>query len=734
MGISAPSIAGLVILVRLTGLLQSWEWAAFDYYMRLIPQLPPDDRIVIVGIDEADLRYIKQGIVPDEVYANLIEKLKTRHPRAIGFDIYRDLPVPPGHQELVKVFTSTPNLVGIEKVVGDSSRDAVAPPPTLKALGQVGANDLILDADNKVRRGLLSLTAPNGETVYSFGLYVALLYLQKEGIAPQIVAGTDNWWRLGTQVLVPFEENDGGYVRATASGYQVLLNYRGRSFDTVSMTDILKERVPKDWGRDRIILIGTVGESFNDSFFTPYSGGLFAIPKPMSGVEIQAHLASQLLSIALDGRPLIKSWSEPWEWLWILLWSGAGAVLTWMGRYKDGVGIWSFSRTVAPMLAVGVLLGSTCIAFAWSWWLPVVPPFLGLTGSAVAITAYIARTAGSIRQTFGRYLTDEVVAKLLESPEGLKLGGQRQKITILTSDLRGFTALSEQLSPEEVVSILNIYLKSMLEVIAQYQGTIDKFMGDGILVLFGAPTVRADDAKRAIACAVAMQLAMMEVNKELERLGFPSLQMGIGINTGECVLGNIGSEQHTEYTVIGREINLAFRIEAYTTSSQILISEATLQEVGRSLLRIDGYKQVQTKGVKEAIAIYEVGGIGDEYNLFLPKEEEDFLLLPAEINLSYQILDGKKIGNTLFKGRLVKLSAKGAEVRAENGLAESIPPPLSQIKLNFFKADGYEEISEDMYASVLEQPASQGTFYIHFTFKPPAVAVLLDALYEFIKD
>ena len=155
-------------------------------------------------------------------------------------------------------------------------------------------------------------------------------------------------------------------------------------------------------------------------------------------------------------------------------------------------------------------------------------------------TAQLKQKNELICKLFGRYLSDEVVANLLSSPEGLKLGGQRRNITILISDLRGFTATSERKSPEEVVEILNFYLGCMADVISQYQGTIIEFMGDGILVLFGAPTAREDDAVRSVACACAMQLAMGEVNAKMKELGLPQLEMGIGLNTGEVVVGNIG--------------------------------------------------------------------------------------------------------------------------------------------------------------------------------------------------
>ncbi|HBL57381.1 MAG TPA: adenylate/guanylate cyclase domain-containing protein [Cyanobacteria bacterium UBA8803] len=728
--IAGPTVAGLVILLRLTGIFQSWEWAAYDQYLRLRPPEPRDDRIAIVGIDEADVKEIGQPIIPDGVYAQLLEKLKAQKPRGIGLDIYRDLPVEPGHQELVRVFESTPNLVGIQKVVGDGRREAVAPPPALKAKGQVGANDVIFDADTKSRRGLLQVQASTGEIVPSFSLYLGLLYLDAQGITLKEIDPKKNIWQLGKTIFFRLKANHGGYVRTDANGHQILLNYRGpsKSFETVSMHDVLKNRVPKDWARDRIILIGFVGESFQDFIFTPYSSSLFALPERMAGVELHANLTSQVISAALEGRPLIKSWSEPAEWLWILLWSTVGALLSWRGRYQGGMRKVSFTQALGPILAGGVLVGSTYGAVLTGWWIPIVPPLLAMSGAAIAITAYLARNADKIRETFGRYLTDQVVANLLENPDGAKLGGERRNITILTSDLRGFTATSERLPPEEVVQILNLYLGYMADVITEYQGTIDEFMGDGILVLFGAPTLREDDAQRAIACAVAMQLAMIPVNQEMQQLGLPPLKMGIGINTGEVVVGNIGSSKRTKYGVVGSQVNLTYRIESYTTEGQILVSESTLKAAGPGL-RIDGEKQVQPKGIKEPITIYDIGGIGEPYNLFLTKEEEVFLPLPEEIPCQYAVLDGKHISDSLLKASLIKLSDKGGEVRSPNPVA-----PLTNIKMNLFTPDNPSQASEDIYAKVLEKPTENSGFYIYFTAMPPDIQKMIENLYKSCKN
>ncbi len=539
---------------------------------------------------------------------------------------------------------------------------------------------------------------------------------------------------MGNQLFTPFEENDGSYVRADASGYQILLNYRGQTghFETVSLTDILEERVPSGWGRDRIILIGKVGESFNDLFYTPYSSSLLGLSQPMAGVEVQANLISQIISAALNERPLIQTWSEPQEWLWIFIWSGVGATLTWQWQNKTKKFL---SLTLSKYLTLEalILFGSTYIALTLGWWIPVVPPLLAIAGSSFAITGYAAGTAGVMRKTLARYLSNEIVSNLLESKEGLKIGGKRQCITILTSDLRGFTALSEQLSPEDVVEIINTYLKDILKIITKYGGTIDKLLDDGIMVLFDDPIVREDDAERAVACALEMQLEMVSINKKMKSLGLPTLEMGIGINTGDAVVGNIGSEEHTEYTAIGWEVNWAFRIETYATGNQILISNATKEAVGISKLRIDSKKEIKPKGISTPINIYEVGGIGDsgKYNPFLPKEEEILLPLEKAIPVFYLIVEGKHISNTVFKGNLVRLSHRGAEIEMNKYASTDLMPlPHSNIQLNLLNPDNTSFMSEHIYGKVLKVQEASKTFYIRFTFKPTSVIGQLDSLHQ----
>ncbi|MGL5081001.1 MAG: CHASE2 domain-containing protein [Microcoleaceae cyanobacterium] len=732
--ISAPSIAALVILLRLTGILQFWEWGAYDTYLRYRPSQPPENRIVIVGIDEADLQNVGQAIIPDGVYAELIKKLRDMQPRAIGLNIYRDLPVPPGHKELMKVLETTPNLVGIQKVVGDERQDAIAPPPPLAARGLVGASDLILDADYRVRRGLLYLTDNQEQTIFSFGLLVALLYLEAEGITPETLEGTDRW-QLGAEVFVPLNPSDGGYVKADTQGYQLLLNYQGERghFDIVSLTDVLEGQVPPDWGRDRIILIGSVGESLSDLFATPYSGGWLTYLEPMAGVEIQAHLANQIIRAAKGDTALIRTWSDVQEMIWIVIWSGIGAIFAWQWRYTYGK-FFSMPQILRLVIAASVLFFITYVAFLQGWWIPIVPPMLAMLGSALAITGYMAHKAGLIRETFGRYLSNEVVAQLLESQNHTMLEARRQLVTILIADLRGFTVLVERSTPENVVNILNVYLEHMSAVIARYEGTIDKYTGDGIMVIFGAPTSHEDEPQRVVACAIAMQLEMEQVNQKLKTLNFPTLEMGIGINTGEAVVGNIGSNEHIEYTAIGYEVNLAFQIEACALGGQIFISEFTQEAVGSVHLRIDGEKQISPRGTNRPLTICEVGGIGEPYNLFLPKENNVLLSLQKELPIQYFLLEGKHTTSIFFEAYLTQLSRKGAEIRIDPIKVALMPPLQGDIKLRVLTLSPQFSASDEVYGKVIKNVPHQKRFYVRFTFKPPVVETYLDAVYRSLQQ
>jgi adenylate cyclase len=325
-----------------------------------------------------------------------------------------------------------------------------------------------------------------------------------------------------------------------------------------------------------------------------------------------------------------------------------------------------------------------------------------------------------IRQTFGRYLSDDIVESILERPDGLKIGGEKRQATILMSDLRGFTSLSEGLPAEDVVAMVNIYLETMTDIILKYQGTIDEFIGDGILVIFGAPFQRPDDAQRAVACAMEMQLAMASVNDRNRQAGYPEVALGIGVNTGKMVVGNIGSKKRMKYGVVGRHVNLTSRIESYTVGGQIFISEGTLKECG-DIVQIDNAMQVMPKGVKEPLTIYEVGGIGGDYQLFLPsKPEVDWIGLAQSLPIQFTVLEGRHVGELRHNAAIIKLAPKMAEITAE-----ILPPRLSNLRLSLY--DSQEQlITNNLYVKVLVHLSDlPPVFQVNFTALPPEAETFL---------
>jgi class 3 adenylate cyclase/HAMP domain-containing protein len=318
-----------------------------------------------------------------------------------------------------------------------------------------------------------------------------------------------------------------------------------------------------------------------------------------------------------------------------------------------------------------------------------------------------------LKKMFGRYLSSEVMNSLLENPSSLELGGERRNVTIMMSDLRGFTALSERLEPEQVVKMLNGYFEVMVDVVHQYNGTINE--------IIGAPQEMPDRAQRAIACAIAMQNAMAEVNEENRNKGLPELETGIGIHDTEVILGNIGSSKRIKYSVVGRGVNLASRIESYTVGGQIVISESVRKEAD-GILRIDGQREVLPKGADVPLRIYEIGGIAGRYNIALEGKDPDLVTLRQKLPLRYTILEGKHVGKKGLEGLVVRLSKKSAEV-AFNEPVEL----LTNLKMNL--GNVYEELAvKDFYGKVMERLGENGNGYlVRFTSVPPEVASYFQA-------
>jgi adenylate cyclase len=320
-----------------------------------------------------------------------------------------------------------------------------------------------------------------------------------------------------------------------------------------------------------------------------------------------------------------------------------------------------------------------------------------------------------LKTMFGRYLSTEVMASLIENPSALELGGEKRSVTIMMTDLRGFTALSERLDPEQVVQILNAYFEVMVEVVLKYQGTINEIIGDALLVIFGAPQEMTDRARRAIACAITMQNAMAQVNNQNRERGLPELEMGIGLNETEVIVGNIGSSKRSKYTVVGSGVNMTSRIESYSVGGQVLISDSVRREAG-GILRIDSQREVRPKGAESPLKIYAVDGISGSYNLALEEKTPTPVTLSRQIPLKYTVLEGKAIGTTGLAGFVIRLSRKCAEI-----VLDAPVVMLANLKMNLGNVD--ENLAHrDFYGKVIEQLTNnEQSHLVRFTSVPPEV-------------
>ena len=256
-----------------------------------------------------------------------------------------------------------------------------------------------------------------------------------------------------------------------------------------------------------------------------------------------------------------------------------------------------------------------------------------------------------IRKVFGRYMSDEVVKEILDADDGMLLGGAKQKISIMMTDIRGFSMLSQELDPKDIVRILNNYFGVMTPLIQKYDGIINEFLGDAILAIFGAPVVCEGHAEKAVACALEMQQSMAEVNHINQQWGLPPIEAGIAVNTGEAVVGNIGSEDRSKYGVVGHHVNLTARIESFTVGGQVMVSEFTIAELD-SQVTVARSLEVDAKGIKQPVQIHEITGIGAPYNVRLEVEEQTVQPLITPLLVSFDRLSGKAVAAEKVKGTI----------------------------------------------------------------------------------
>lgn len=306
-----------------------------------------------------------------------------------------------------------------------------------------------------------------------------------------------------------------------------------------------------------------------------------------------------------------------------------------------------------------------------------------------------------LSETFGRFLSDEIVRQLLDTPDGLMLGGKKRTLTIVMSDLRGFTALSERMPAQDLLSMLNHYLGEMTGIIQGHGGTIIEFIGDGIMAIFGAPAPSETHAYDATACAVEMEARMADVNAWNAARGYPELEMGVGVNTGEVIVGNIGSEKRTKYGVVGQHVNLCGRIESYTVGGQVLLSPLTRSMIAEPL-EVAQEIEVYPKGVGTPLLVAQVTGIGA---LSCNRAEADTAVALMEpLSAVFYVIHDKHCDETPSHGALTAWSTHSAWLSTDAALA-----PYDNLKL--------DTPAGDLFAKVLRAGPSGG-WLLRFTSTP----------------
>lgn len=584
-------VVALLLPLSFTGALQNVEFWVYDRMLGFQLQENQNSPITLITISDADLTLLKSGSLNDITLSEVLSNILRQRPRAIGIDLYRDIPLPPGTDELAALLNTNPLIVVAQKF-GDEHSQGVPPPSYLQSTSQVGCVDFPIDSDNNVRRGLIYL---GEDPCYSFAFLLAQRYLAEEGISPSGDVDNPDSLRLGKSHLPRLEANDGGYINMDDRGYQILLDFRNSvtNFPSYSVLDILGNRVRESDIERKIVLIGSVTESGKDFFFTP---NVFRDPtqQKTAGVKLHGLFADQLVRAAIYGQQPIGHFPEWLEWLWVWICSVMGVVL----------GIRKYSlHYFAGILVIGLLLESAGVymALRYGIWVPLIPCALGLMISMTFSTAWVAHREHVERRMlmnlFSRHVSEAIANEIWQHRRELINGGaiksQRMIATVFFSDLANFTHIAEAMDPELFVSWLNEYLDEMTNVISRHGGVVIRFIGDAILAGFGIPVPRGSmgliesDANRAASCALEIQEVLVRLNNDWSSRGLPTVTMRIGLNTGALLAGSLGNTERLEYTIHGDTVNTAARLESYQKESassdffvspcRILISESTRQ-------------------------------------------------------------------------------------------------------------------------------------------------------------
>ena len=626
---SALAATGFVLMLALRemGLLQPLELALYD---RLLASRAvaagPQQRVALVGANEEDITALGWPS-SDATLAKLLGAVLAQGPRAVGLDIYRDAPRPPGEKAFARLLQREEKLVVVRKI-GSPGEPGVPPPPGLEGSDKVGFADVSADPGGVVRRGLLFLDE-NESTQHSFPLRLALLYLKAEGIAP--AAGDDPaHMRLGKTSIPPFEENDGAYVGADAGGYQFLLDYAGGPvpFARYSFGDVLAGRAPPDAFKDRVVIVGVTAPSVKDFFETPFSRD--EASPTVHGITLHAHVVGQLLRMAIDGSKPVRVFPEWAELAWLALWCALGAFA---GLKAQRLGRFAFLAVAG--IAANILV--VWIASGQSAWLPLFPQTFGWLAVLALVTAWSLHLERAERSQlmgiFSRYIGGDLAADVwARREEFLEPGGrprpQRLTCTVLFSDIKGFTAVSEKLDAAGLMQWLNSYMEAMASLVMKHGGVVDKFIGDAVMAVFGVPVSKdregiRGDARAAARCALDMRAGLRRFNEEWTAKGLPAIGIRVGIYTGELISGSLGSADRMEYTVIGDTVNTASRLESFKLAPgetppealaeeadgacRILVGDSTAAHLNRKFI-LTRVGEVLLKGKETPVIVYSLVG------------------------------------------------------------------------------------------------------------------------------
>jgi len=597
------AVAAVVSLAQWAGLFTSLRLGAADYLYETDGD--PGEDIVIVAIDEASQQALGDWPWPLAPYVQLFERLQGA--TAVGFDVLLPDPGPEDNPDTAALLAATRQAGNVVmpfttlEIFPPASRDRlfysvgriIRPfPALLEVAASVGSVAVAPDRDGTLRRVPLLVDAGGGQTWEAFGLQVLRLYLGLGDVPASLV---------GERVVIG-DATEIKYEVATGADGAMLVNFVGRpnTFPSYSFVDVIEDKVPASTFVGKIVLVGmlnTVSEM--DLHRTPVSAGR------MAGIEFQANVIHTLL----HHRPLVQT-SEVETTVVVVLLALISAVVLSRLEALPGAGF-----TVLLALGYFVYAG---MRFDAGRVPDVLLPYatIFVNYAAVAATRF-ASERGERRQVtsvFGRFVSPEVrdaiVNMALEDPDLVQPGGRQMEISVLFADIRGFTSISENLPPSEVVDILNQYLDSMEAQVFEQRGTLDKYTGDGMMVLFGAPLEQPDHARRAVRAALGMQQAAAEVS---QRRGEAQWKMayGIGIATGPAVVGHIGSQRRLDYTAIGDTVNLASRLEGQAPPGAILINQATYEAV-KDVAIVEALEPVTVKGKARPVVVYRVLGLQED--------------------------------------------------------------------------------------------------------------------------